>query len=55
MYIDSEGYDMQNEIYGGYNLIIYCNQTSQKTITYMEKDGTFIAISGMLSVDEIHC
>ena len=55
VYIDSEGYDVQNEIYGGHDLIIYCDQTSQKTITYLEKDGTFIAISGMLSVDEIHC
>lgn len=54
MYIDNEGYDNYKETYGEYELVVYQDQTSPRIIVYMEKEGTFIAINGQLSMDQIH-
>ena len=54
MYIDNEGYDNYKETYGEYELVVYRDQTSPRIIVYMEKEGTFIAINGHLSMDQIH-
>ena len=54
VYIDNEGYDNYKEIYGEYELVVYRDQTSPRIIVYMEKEGTFIAINGQLSIDQIH-
>lgn len=54
IYIDNEGYDNYKEIYGEYELVVYRAQTSSRIIVYMEKEGTFIAINGQLSMDQIH-
>ena len=54
MYIDNEGYDNYKETYGEYELVVYRDQTSPRIIVYMEKEGTFIAINGHLSMDKIH-
>lgn len=54
VYIDNEGYDNYKETYGEYELVIYRDQTSPRIIVYMEKEGTFIAINGQLSMDQIH-
>ena len=54
VYADNEGYDISKEIYGEYELIVFRDQTSPLIIVYMEKNGTFIAITGQLSMEEIH-
>lgn len=54
IYIDNENYDVQKEVYSGYELIVYDDQTSPRIILYMEKNGTYIAINGSLSIEEIH-
>ena len=54
IYIDNENYDVQKEVYSGYELIVYDDQTSSRIIVYMEKNGTYIAINGSLSIEEIH-
>ena len=50
----SECYDVYKEVYSGYELIVYDDQTSPRIIVYLEKNGTYIAINGSLSMDEIH-
>lgn len=54
VYLDNDGYDYSKEIYGEYELIVYRDQASPRIIVYMEKNGTFIAINGQLSMDQIH-
>ena len=54
VYADSEGYDISKEIYGEYELIVFRDQTSPLIVVYMEKNGTYIAITGQLSMEEIH-
>ena len=51
---DNEGYDISKEIYGEYELIVFREQTSPLIVVYMEKNGTYIAITGQLSMEEIH-
>ena len=53
-YIDNEGYDVHKEVYSGYELLVYDDRISPRIIVYMEKNGTFIAISGPLSLEEIY-
>ena len=54
VYADNEGYDSSKEIYGEYELIVFRDQTSPLIVVYMEKNGTYIAITGQLSMEEIH-
>ena len=54
VYADNEGYDISKEIYGEYELIVFRDQTSPLIVVYMEKNGTYIAITGQLSMEEIH-
>ena len=54
VYADNEGYDINKEIYGEYELIVFRDQTSPLIVVYMEKNGTYIAITGQLSMEEIH-
>ena len=54
VYADNEGYDISKEIYGEYDLIVFRDQTSPLIVVYMEKNGTYIAITGQLSMEEIH-
>ena len=54
VYADSEGYDISKEIYGEYELIVFREQTSPLIVVYMEKNGTYIAITGQISMEEIH-
>ena len=54
VYADNEGYDISKEIYGEYELIVFREQTSPLIVVYMEKNGTYIAITGQLSMEEIH-
>lgn len=54
IYIDNDNYDVKKEVYSGYELIVYDDQTSPRIIVYLEKNGTYIAINGSLSMDEIH-
>ena len=54
VYADNEGYDISKEIYGEYELIVFRDQTSSLIVVYMEKNGTYIAITGQLSMEEIH-
>ena len=49
-----EGYDISKEIYGEYELIVFREQTSPLIVVYMEKNGTYIAITGQLSMEQIH-
>ena len=53
IYLDNEGYDTFKETYGEYELVVFHDQSSQRSIVYMEKDGTYIAITGELSIDQI--
>ncbi len=54
VYADNEGYDISKEIYGEYELIVLRDQTSPLIVVYMEKNGTYIAITGQISMEEIH-
>ena len=54
VYLDNDGYDYSKEIYGEYELIVYRDQASPRIVIYMEKNGTFISITGQLSMDQIH-
>ena len=54
VYADNEGYDISKEIYGEYELIVFRDQASPLIVVYMEKNGTYIAITGQLSLEEIH-
>ena len=54
VYADNEGFDISKEIYGEYELIVFREQTSPLIVVYMEKNGTYIAITGQLSMEEIH-
>ena len=54
VYADNEGYDISKEIYGEYELIVFRDQTSPLIVVYMEKNGTYIAITGQLSMEQIH-
>ena len=54
VYADNEGYAISKEIYGEYELIVFRDQTSPLIVVYMEKNGTYIAITGQLSMEEIH-
>ena len=54
VYADNEGYDISKEIYGEYELIVFRDQTSPLIVVYMEKNGTYIAITGQISMEEIH-
>ena len=54
VYADNEGYDISKEIYGEYELIVFREQTSPLIVVYMEKNGTYIAITGQISMEEIH-
>ena len=54
VYADNEGYDISKEIYGEYELIVFRDQTSPLIVVYMEKNGTYIAITGQLSMEESH-
>lgn len=54
VYLDNDGYDYSKEIYGEYELIVYRDQASPRIVVYMEKNGTFISITGQLSMDQIH-
>ena len=54
VYADNEGYDISKEIYSEYELIVFRDQTSPLIVIYMEKNGTYIAITGQLSMEEIH-
>ena len=54
VYADNEGYDISKEIYGEYELIVFRDRTSPLIVVYMEKNGTYIAITGQLSMEEIH-
>ncbi|MBQ3185419.1 MAG: DUF4367 domain-containing protein, partial [Firmicutes bacterium] len=54
VYADNEGYDISKEAYGEYELIVFRDQTSPLIVVYMEKNGTYIAITGQLSMEEIH-
>ena len=54
VYLDNDGYDYSKEIHGEYELIVYRDQASPRIIVYMEKNGTFISITGQLSMDQIH-
>ncbi|MBO5513915.1 MAG: hypothetical protein J5961_04935 [Mogibacterium sp.] len=54
VYADNEGYDISKEIYGEYELIVFREQTSPLIVVYMEKNGTYIAITGQLSMEQIH-
>ena len=53
-YIDNEGYDVHKEVYSGYELLVYNDRISPRIIVYMEKNGTYIAMTGQLSMEEIH-
>lgn len=54
VYLDNEGYDTFKETYSEYELVVYRDQNSPRMIVYMEKNGTYIAITGELSMDQIH-
>jgi len=54
VYQDNEGYDISKEIYSEYELIVFRDQTSPLIVVYMEKNGTYIAITGQLSMEQIH-
>ena len=54
VYADNEGYDISKEIYGEYELIVFRDRTSPLIVVYMEKNGTYIAITGQISMEEIH-
>ena len=54
VYADNEGFDINKETYGEYELIVFRDQTSPLIVVYMEKNGTYIAITGQLSMEEIH-
>ena len=54
VYADNEGFDISKEIYGEYELIVFREQTSPLIVVYMEKNGTYIAITGQISMEEIH-
>ena len=54
VYADNEGYDISKEIYGEYELIVFREQTSPLIVVYMEKNGTYITITGQISMEEIH-
>ena len=54
VYADNEGFDISKESYGDYELIVFRDQTSPLIVVYMEKNGTYIAITGQLSMEEIH-
>ena len=54
VYADNEGYYISKEIYGEYELIVFRDRTSPLIVVYMEKNGTYIAITGQLSMEEIH-
>ena len=54
VYLDNEGYDTFKETYAEYELVVYRDQSSPRTMVYMEKNGTYIAITGELSMDQIH-
>ena len=49
-----EGFDINKETYGEYELIVFRDQTSPLIVVYMEKNGTYIAITGQLSMEQIH-
>ena len=54
VYADNEGFDINKETYGEYELIVFRDQTSPLIVVYMEKNGTYIAITGQLSMEQIH-
>ena len=54
VYADNEGFDISKESYGEYELIVFRDQTSPLIVVYMEKNGTYIAITGQLSMEQIH-
>lgn len=54
IYIDNEDYDVHKEVYSGYELHVYTDRNSPRIIVYMEKNGTYIAINGPLTLEEIH-
>ena len=54
VYADNDGFDINKETYGEYELIVFRDQTSPLIVVYMEKNGTYIAITGQLSMEEIH-
>ena len=54
VYADNEGYDINKETYGEYELIVFRDQTSPLIIVYMDNNGTYISITGQLSMDQIH-
>ena len=54
VYADNEGFDINKETYGEYQLIVFRDQTSPLIVVYMEKNGTYIAITGQISMEEIH-
>ena len=53
-YIDNEGYDVHKEVHSGYELLVYDDRISPRIIVYMEKNATYIAINGPLSLEEIY-
>ena len=54
VYADNEGFDINKETYAEYELIVFRDRTSPLIVVYMEKNGTYIAITGQLSMEEIH-
>ena len=54
VYADNDGFDINKETYGEYELIVFRDQTSPLIVVYMEKNGTYIAITGQLSMEQIH-
>ena len=53
VYIDNDNYDVQKETYAGCELLVYRDRTNSRIIAYVEKDDTFMAISGFIELDDI--
>ena len=51
---ENQNNEVHKEVYSGYELLVYDDQNSPRIIVYMEKNGTYIAMTGQLSMEEIH-
>ena len=54
VYIDNDGCDESKEMHREYELLIHDYRDSELIAVYFEKDGTFITITGNLSIEEVH-
>ena len=54
LFIDNEHYKQETEIYNSYELVLFKDLNSPLLVVYMEKDNTYISISGHLTLEQIH-